>query len=263
MESAEKNLSALRRSLAALDPSRHAPRGDFSFGLPAVDGVLGGLPRGALHEVYAAQANDAASAAGFALALALRIAGSHGKIVWLRHKRAALEHGALHARGLLELGARPVNILLVDAHDPAGVLRAASDTARSRAVAAVVVELSGESKAISLNATRRLSFAAGGSGVTVLLLRTAALPCASAAHTRWSVRAASSSALAANAPGHPVFEINLLRHRRGIPGRRWRVQWSRDAYCFREPPLSRAVASVPVHRPHAVDEGGSVSRRAG
>ena len=262
MESAEKNLSTLRRSLAALDPSRHAPKGDFSFGLPSIDGLLGGLPRGALHEIYAAQANDAAPAAGFTLALALRMAGSCGKIIWLRDMRAALEHGGLHARGLLELGARPENILLVNAYDPAAALRAASDTARCGAAAGVILELSGESKSVTLNATRRLSFAANGSGVTVFLLRAAALPCASAAHTRWSVRAASSSALLANAPGHPVFEIGLLRHRRGIPGRRWRVQWSRDAYCFREPPLSRVVASVPVHRPHAVDEGGSVSRHA-
>src|SRR6187401_2752160 len=84
----------------------------FSLGLASVDAPLGGgLIKAALHEVLAKSVGDAASATGFALALALRAA--EGDVLWARHGLSALEAGAPYGPGLVELGVDPDRLTLV------------------------------------------------------------------------------------------------------------------------------------------------------
>ncbi|PZQ10377.1 MAG: hypothetical protein DI565_19860 [Ancylobacter novellus] len=219
----------------------------FRLGLPDFDAALGGgLPRGALHEVYARRAQDAVAAAGFGLGLVLRAAGGRA-IVWARQELVDVETGGLYGDGLAAFGCDPRRLLMVRARDPTGVLRAAAEAARCPAIGAALVEIWGDPKVLDLKASRRLSFAAAASGVTVVMIRPGATPAPSAAASRWSVAAAASSPLKANAPGRPAFEAALLRHRAGLGPRTWRLEWDRDRASFESAPLSRAVVSVPAH----------------
>jgi protein ImuA len=252
MKAAEIRLSALRRSLAALEPAGpFQGAAKLSLGLPAIDEPLGGgLARAALHEFFAAEAPDATAAAGFAVALAVRAARDGRKILWVRHELTNLEAGRIHAPGLADFGANPDDFILVRARNAALVFRAGAESLRCSALAAVIIEFWGEPSSLYLNATRRFSLEARRSGVSAFLLRAGAKPRPSAAMTRWAVKAAPSTPFPTDVPGHPAFDLTLLRHRHGLPGRSWRVEWDRDQCSFRDPaPLPRTVASLPSNRP--------------
>jgi protein ImuA len=225
------------------------------------------MARGALHEVYAASVEDAPAAIGFTAALAIQAAAAR-TVVWVRQDRPYRSAGRLYPPGLAELGLDPAQLIVVQARDATGVLRAALEAARCPAVGAALIELWGEARVLDLTATRRLSLAAAQSGATVLLARIAAHPVISAASTRWEIRTVVSVPLEANAPGLPSFNVALKRHR-SLPGRDWQVEWDRDRHSFRPvAPLSRAVPALPVDRtplapirPVPAGEGGL--RRAG
>ncbi len=268
-------MNAQRDALAALK-QRLLPHGQdgaraafFSTGVPELDGPLGGgLPLGALHEVYARAPADSAAASGFALALAIRGAGKK-PLLWVRQDFADGEAGRLHAPGLVELGRDPASLVLVRARDASGVLRAGLEALRCGALGAVGLDLWGEPGLLDLTASRRFALAAAASGVPAIMVRIAAKPQPSAALTRWSVAAAPSRPLLANAPGAPSFSIRLLRHRAGLEARDWHVEWDRDRCSFREgsprpegSTLSRPVVPLPAHRPFAAGQTGDL-RRAG
>ena len=243
------SLSKLRRRLARMESVRPRDVGArVTTGFAAVDDWLGGgLGRGRLHEVMAAERADAGSVAGFAAMLALR-AGEGSPLLWLRTDAAERQSGKLYATGLAELGLDSGAVLVGLVADDAALLKAANDAARCAGVGALLVECWGDPRPLDLTATRRLMLAAEASGVTVLLLRMAAAESPSVADTRWRVQAAPSVPLAdgtaEGAPGHPVFEIELLRRRAGPAGVTWRVEWNRDRREFQEPataPLPGAV----------------------
>ena len=239
-------LAALRQHLALLEPGARAPE-MFALGHEEMDRALGGgLPRGRVHEVYAAEEDDAASAVGFALILALRACPAGAPIFWVRQEMGERRLGQVYPPGLAEMGADPNRIVFVIAPDENGVLRAAADILRSPAVGAALIEPWGKAPALDLTASRRLALAAEKSGVTGLLLRGPVTPVPSAATSRWAVRSAPSTLLEMGSPGGPAFEVELLRHRSGLSGLRWRVEWDRDRLSFREPPLSGAVVSLPA-----------------
>jgi protein ImuA len=261
-----ETIAALKERLAALAPSAPS-RGMFLLGEKGVDAWLGGgLARGALHEILAAREADMAAAAGLAATFALR-AGAPADasrpvrhIAWVRQAFAETETGALHAPGLMELGIDPDALFLVRARGAVQALRAGHEAARCTALGCVVIEVWKNPKALDFTATRRLSLSAAKSGVTVFLLRRGPPPRASAALTRWSVATAPSAALEADAPGHPAFALELVRHRAGIPGRVFRLEWDRDDHVFRSPrPLSGAVVSFPADGP-SVAAGGRIAR---
>lgn len=253
-----EQLVILRDRLAGLSRNACGPQEAECFGLGAaeVDGVLGGgLARGALHEIFASRLADAGAASGFAAALARRAAGRRRALVWVRQSFAGGEIGRLYAPGLAGLGCDPGAVILVELRDGLAVLRAGLEAARCDALAGVVIEPWGEPKSLDFTATRRLALAATGSGVTVFLLRLGAAPGPSAARTRWRVAAGPSRPLAADAPGLPSFDVTLLRHRAGVAGHGWRLEWDHEQLVFRiaacPAPLSRPVVSVPAGRPAA------------
>ena len=246
------SLSRLRRRLARLERVR--PReaaACFATGHAAIDDWLGGgLGQGRLHEVVTAEAEEAGSAAGFAAMLGV-LAGKGRPLLWLRTEAAERRGGRLYATGLGELGIDGHAVLVGLVADDAALLKAANDAGRCAGLGALLVECWGDPRALDLTATRRLMLAAEASGVTVLLLRMAAAESPSAADTRWRVAAAPSLPLAdgsANgAPGHPAFDVELLRRRAGPAGPTWRVEWNRDRRAFQDPaaaPLSGVVLPV-------------------
>lgn len=244
-------VSALMRESA--EPSEPCRR---PFGIASLDAALGGgLARGRIHEVYGAEGDDLASAAGFALSVATSLADPEGTVLWLRLQRAARLGGMLQANGWAELGGAPGYGLGSVVPDATALLRAGVDALRCAALGAVIMESWGAMRELDLTASRRLSLAAEKSGVPLLLLRHDAVPVPSAAQTRWQVAAAPSRALPGNAPGGPTFNVTLLRQRSGPCGLSWRLEWDRDRRLFRETTLSGAVVSPPAHRP-AADSGG-------
>lgn len=246
----ESLLTALKQHIASIE-GHACVRADriFTLGASAVDARLGGgLAQGRLHEVFASEPGDGASAAGFAMMLALRAAGGAMPILWLRQREAEATTGRIHAPGLAEMGLDPARFILGIAGDAALLLKAAGDSLRCAGLGAVVIEPWRAGRAVDLTISRRLALAAEQSGVTALLLRTDAAPSPSAAQTRWEVRAAESGVFPANAPGMPAIDIILLRHRGGPDGLAWRLEWDRDQCSFREAPLSGAVLPLPASR---------------
>lgn len=185
----------------------------------------------AVHEFFAARPADAVALIALGLGLASPADGAPA-LLMVQHRMARVEAGTLFPPGLAEFGIDPSRIILVHAPDPAAALQAGLEGTRCRALAAVLVALWGEAPAYDLTASRRLALAAKASGVRVLISRIAATPRPSAAETRWQVQAAPSCMLAARAPGHPAFELTLLRARNGREGLRYRLEWHRDERCF-------------------------------
>lgn len=234
--------SALRQRISQLE-SRTAV-GEavcVALGPEVIDSALGGgLARAQLHEVFAIDPADGASAAGFCAMLAVRLGGT---VLWLRAGDAERAGGALHAHGFAHIGLDPNSIIHAVADDPAAVLRAGLDVVRCPEVGVAVIELWRTPAMLDLTATRRLAVAAEASGVTPLLLRVAAEPMPSAARTRWAVTAAASVPLEANAPGHTALSLELLRQRGRPAGFTWQVEWNREQAVFRERGVSAATAS--------------------
>jgi protein ImuA len=257
MRESVEPLAVIRRNLALVaGGGRLSNDGRIATGHAALDTALGGgLARGRVHELFAAEADDGPSAVGFAAMLALRALGSRAPIFWLRTDQAERWGGGLYGPGLAELGGDPDSLVLGIAPDAKALLRSAADAARCVGLGVLVVECWGKTQELDLTASRRLALATEQSGVTLLLLRLDAEPSPSAADTRWAVSAAPSEALEANAPGAPAFEIELLRRRAGPAGMRWRLEWNRDRLIFSDPALFGAVVPLSSRRPAAAEGG--------
>lgn len=252
----------IRATALRLVPTPPHPQGErtpapsanpITLGHPATDTRLhSGLTRAALHEVFADADSDGSAATAFALLLALRALGPAQTLLWVRDDRAPRSNGFLHVPGLVDLGCDPARLIMVVAPDALGVLRAGLDGVRCRQLGAILLELHGPVPRLDLTASRRLAMAAAQSGVFTLVLRVDATPVPSAAQTRWSVACAPSAplgstslgapALTSEAPGHPAFDIALLRHRGGIAPFNTRLEWNRDRRSFA--PLSGGASSL-------------------
>jgi len=257
---------AVMRALAHAMPPEQTPAAVHPLGMEAIDRALGGgLPEARLHELFAASAQDEASAMGFAVMLSLILTRPPAPVLWLREEAVQRKAG-LHGPGLVDLGIDPARLILGVLPDPKAVLRAAVDALRCSALGVVVLELGGNPPVLDLTATRRLGLAAESSGVTPLLLRLrGAKPMPSAAQTRWQVASAPSAALEADAPGHPALTLGLLRQRGGQSGLDWTVEWNRDAACFRPAALPGAQLPLsgggPVPAVGAAGEAGEAGWR--
>ncbi len=270
--SRQREIHALRERLAGLEPvGILGEESRFSLDSKQIDAALGGgLTRAALHEVMSAGSADAAAAIGFVTGLSLR-AGRGGKgpkdaetavdavrpVLWVRQTAGEVETGKLYPHGLLEMGLDPRSLIQVRLKDATGVLRAGMEGAACEALGCVVIEVWGSPKILDLTATRRLALRAEQSGVPVFLLRFCARVEPSAAATRWQIRALASRPLEADAPGHPAFDVTLLRQRAGVCGLNWQMEWNRDRQHFEEQALSRPVASFPFNR---TDQAAGASR---
>ncbi|MFC3783468.1 protein ImuA [Sphingopyxis italica] len=211
------------------------------------DAIGGGLAMGRTHEFFAADALDATSAAAFAALVALRTPGK-APLIWLRTSDADKRSGHIYAPGIAELGGDPDRLLLVEAADPKMLLACANDAIRCAGSAAVIVESWGKFPLLDLTAGRRLALGARDAGTTLFMLRLNSVPTPSVAETRWSVAAAASRGLEADAPGAPAFDLELLRWRGGPAGTRWRLDWNHDEQAFVEAALSGALLPLPARR---------------
>ena len=233
-------IAELRHSLAryGLPPDRPP----IPLGHPQADAVLGGgLRPGALHEVFAA----GWCASGFAVLLAMLAAKKH-PLFWVRPDYEGLEYGAVSPGGLAELGGDPSQLILVKTRKADDALAAANDILACSHVGAVLLEIRGQPKMLDLVASRRLSLAAGESGVSMILLREQARAEPSAALSRWDVSSAPSRD-GDDDWGNPVFDATLTRHRMGGLGH-FLMQWNPQHAAFQQANPG-AVVAAPAHRP--------------
>jgi protein ImuA len=243
--------------LKSVSYSRKSER--FPVGASDLDHCLnGGLKRGALHEFQAETWGDEPSALGMVLGLAHRSAS--GLPIMLLHQQFLdAESGHIHGAGLVEFGLDPGQFVMFRARNADEVLRAGCDAAHCSALGAAVLALHQKHYKDWLSTSRKLALACEASGVTVFLLHLTAMPQASAAATRWHIRAAPSRPLPANAPGHMRCAVSLVRHRGGVAGGCWVLEWNRDQRRFDEAKaiseplrgtaLSGIVVPVPFNRP--------------
>lgn len=232
-------IADLRHSLAryGLPPDRPP----IPLGHPQADAVLGGgLRPGALHEVFAA----GWCASGFAVLLAMLMARNK-VFFWVRPDYEGLEYGAVSPHGLAELGGDPNQLILVKTRKADDALAAANDILACPHVGAVLLELRGQPKALDLVASRRLSLAAGESGVSAILLREQATAEPSAALTRWDVVSAPSHD-DDDDWGNPVFDAQLTRHRAGGLGH-FLMEWNYTDAAFVDPLLSQLGSASRRH----------------
>lgn len=270
-------LERLRRHIRRLEgfggTLAGANRRILPFGIDEIDGRLpdGGIVRGALHEIFAA---DAGIATAFCALLAGRLSGHRnvavtemgtgmemktgaetgsGAILWCERPRT-LDAGALYGPALRQFGIDPARLILVRARRDADVLWAMEEGLRCARLAVVV----GEAQTISLTASRRLQLAAGESGVTALALRPASdRPPPSAALTRWRLAAAGrgdgdkserdDNRLSQSAPPGlraARWQVDLFRCRGGTPAN-WMMEWSDETGDFSVAALVRDRPAVP------------------
>jgi len=253
---------ALRRALAASAPRALAEGGLRPLGVETVDRVLGGgLAIGACHEVFGADA----SAMGFVVMLAQRLMREGPQtMLWLREEKAQRRAG-LSGPGLADLGLDPARLILGVLPDAKALLRASVDALRCKgALGLVLLEMAGNPPLLDLTASRRMALAAESSGMTLLLLRTGnARPMPSAARTRWAVAPAPSQRLEADAPGHPMLAVSLLRQRGRPAGQEWTLEWDRDAGRFNNigRPAALPGAYLPLAGSGPVPATGEGERR--
>lgn len=222
-------------------------RTPIPLGAAQVDAMLGGgLKPGTLHEVFA----RGWSAGGFAAVLAILASGGR-PLFWVRPDYEALEYGALSPNGLAELGGDPRALVLVRTRNPADALAAAGDILACPHVGALLLELHGMPRCLDLVASRRLAFAAGESGATVIALRNSADAEPSAALTRWQVGSTPSSPRDDDW-GNPLFDASLIRHRAGGLGR-FLLKWNCEHAAFTDSSKEGAdhglVVATPARRP--------------
>lgn len=242
---------ATREAGGARDADAARP-GAISLGNEALDAGLpgGGLKRGALHEVSAAEYRDMGAATGFLAALAVRCqqaAGNAGSgeapLLWCQLASSPFDMGPLYAPGLAGFGLDPVRLILASPTKPVELLWVIEEALRAGALSGVVGEIDGRSPVLDLTATRRLQLAAEETGTPVLLFtghRKEGEGGASAAATRWVVGPAPGHAepeqdfFRSGFPGlvgDPVWHVQLQKVRGGAPAS-WRLRWQAATGAF-------------------------------
>jgi len=195
---------------------------------------------------------DEGSGAGLALALArdalmsAEAADETRQVLWVQDRAAIRLGGRPCLAGLpSDLADRLIHVA---AATPEDALFALEEGLKCRDIACVIGEITGNPRALSFTASRRLSLTAEKHGVRLWLVRLDAAPDLSSARMRWQVCAAPSPPPRWNpaAPGIATWHAELFRARTHAPG-----QWSLsdDAGTLRfasAPDLERAATPDPV-----------------
>ncbi len=236
------DLAALRARIAAIEYGADAPGdapGAAPLGAAEIDAALpgGGLARGAVHEIAAA---DNSAGAGFAALAAARAAGGGGLALWCARE------GDLYAPGLAAFGLDTARLIVARAARPEDALWTLEEALRA-GVSAVVGEA-----AAGFAASRRLQLAArAGGGLCLLLPPPDRPPGALAAATRWRVSPAASAPRAGGRPAPPGaarWRLALTRCRGGAP-RSWTVEWHVETNRLSvAAPLADRAAPAPLRR---------------
>ncbi|HZP79776.1 MAG TPA: ImuA protein [Pseudolabrys sp.] len=242
----------LRRLLPRLETIATETRA-LAFGLPELDRALpqGGLAFGALHEIAPQDARDLPCAFGFAAAILTRLPRT-APVFFVFASRNLRFSGRPHGHGLNALGLDPARVILIETDHDKQSLWAMEETLHAGVPATVVGIID---KELDLKVSQRLHLAAAASGRLLLLLRPAGAIAASAAMTRWRLRAARAACDRFGLITHACWHVTLERCRNGRPND-WLVEFDHAAHRFS---LATQLADHPL--PHRTNTQGA--RRAG
>jgi protein ImuA len=249
--------AALGREIARIEgrlPTLDGAGGWLSTGAPGLDAALGGgLATAGLHEIMPAAAGDSGAAAGFALALAARLAPAAGPLLLVGEIAAEREAGLPYGPGLAAQGLDPARLVLVRAERAADALWALEEALASRAAGLALAVFAGRPAAYDFTCSRRLALAAVAAGravVPLFLGRGGLADAASAATTRWEIAARPSLPGAAGTGGAARCAARLVRNRHGRPLETL-LEWNHDARSFADgAPHRRDRAALPADRTH-------------
>lgn len=211
----------------------------------------GGLIKNALHEVRPFDPQDGPAATAFLLGLAARLSyGDAGTIVWVRAQEIVREWGLPYAPGLARFGIPPSRILFIHPRTEQEALWCVEEAVQARGVALTIGDIDGAK--FDLTASRRIHLMAEKVGRPVLMARGSRWRGATAALTRWAIKAASSGVpdYSARSPvkgiGNPRWVVDLERAKGGRPGS-FHVEWNHETHRFRvAAPLADRPAAAGV-----------------
>ncbi len=170
-------------------------------------------------EVFASSKDACGSAAALAFALDRGMAADEQRPwLWVQDREALRRGGRPYWPGLPRgLRHRLIHVAARTAQD---ALFALEEGLRCRDLAFVIGEITGNPRALSMTASRRLSLAVERHGVPLWLVRLDAARDLAAARQRWQVRAAPSPPPRWNpqAPGQASWQAELFRSRAHPPG---------------------------------------------
>lgn len=238
----------------------HAASPDFiPTGVPRLDERLnGGLPVGALTEIHGTGMRDTGAVTGFVLALAslaLQRNAAGGPLFWIGTEDGFHEGGAPYAPALLkDYGIAPERFILSRTRKVEDALWVAGETARLKAVSALIMEVRGNPASVDLTATRRLQRRASLAGHPVFLVRQSS-GTGAAEPTAAPVRLLLASAPAgfrqtlsgplAGSIGPPAFRVGIDKNRNGLPGQ-FLLEWNPETHSFHERPEGHAAENIGI-----------------
>ncbi len=240
------------------------------LGIPDLDRRLGGgLPLAALHEIRAGETRESGALAGFAAALAARLAQLQSKpILWVEEEMALTEAGHPFGVGLAQFGLDPARLIVVRARRPEDALWTLEEGLRCSGLAAVLAVIRSSPRALDLTTSRRLALRSAKHGVMGLLLRQAGAAESGAATTRWRVSPRPAAVMDgfSDGVGRPAWRAELEKNRLGPVGV-FDLEWDHARIQFGPSATADPVArpAVPFDRPdRAAGEGqGLALRKAG
>ncbi|WP_119271764.1 ImuA family protein [Taklimakanibacter deserti] len=239
------------RQLVASPHAPSAPGRFFSFGLPTLDKHLPrqGLALDSVHEIHAASSLDIPAALGFLSALMVSLP-EKGPVFIVTSASSLASVGRLHGHGLQTLGLDPGRLTFIEAQKETDAFWAIEETLRSGA-AGIVAGLIAQ--ALDLKKSQRLSLAAREARRPLLLLRPPRAAVASAAETRWRIKAAPAHREPSGALTGWRWQVMLERCRNGSVGE-FVLEWSHASHRFglaaalADPALPDSARLVRVNR---------------
>ncbi len=226
MDSPRPEIESLRQQIAALErraPLASAPsaRAVASGSPDAALADLLALPGGLLHEVFAAEPRHAGAALGFTLGLARTLLSARRQaLFYLQLLTDAQELGLPYGLGLTHFGLDAASLVICRVATLPELLWATEEALACRAVAGVVLDVTGQPATLDFTVSRRLGLRAAASGASAFVLRYGPRREASAAQLRWGVAPAQSDGrpFDAAAPGPPRYRVDIEKHRLAARG---------------------------------------------
>ena len=230
-------IAQLKRDILPLQGFKNTLNAPVLDGIPrAIKNAFPGavFPLGAVHELIAAGAEDAAATAGFIAGLLASIMRSDGASIWISSSPS------IFPPALKSFGIKPDKIIFIHLQKEKELLRAMEEALKCKGLSAVI----GEVQDLSFTASRRLQLAIEQSQVTGFIVRHHPRNLnTSACLARWKITSLPSE-LPGDMPGvgFPRWNVELLKVRNGMPGS-WQIEFA--AGRFRHIPKVAAIHQQP------------------
>lgn len=263
-------VTALRQSVARIDGTRERfavrnAQARLWVAVDDVDALLGGgLTLGDMHEIRCSVSRDVGCAMGFLFAL-LNGLNSDRPVFWIDEPSSTLDAGKLFPDGLSHYGFDASRLIRVQPMHFGECLWAAGEAAKAGNLAAVILHVKGNQKALDLSVSRKLMLRAQASGTPLFILRQAGEEEASSAATRWHIKPAPSlpNENYSKGVGHMRLVLTLEKNRNGQTGQ-WPIAWNPETRSFEHAAtrIPSANTLLPLHpsanRPDSAAEMGKI-----